>query len=57
MPNMYPSPRKSSVQAETLDILDGNICIRIPTIEVEAAALATPSRNLYYEEGWAMFIN
>ncbi len=57
MPNMYPSPRESSVQAETLDILDGNICMRIPTIEVEAAALATPSRNLYYEEGWAMLEN
>lgn len=49
---MYPKPRLISVQAVMLDSLPGNICINIAMMEVAAAALPAPSKNL---EGTKIF--
>ena len=48
---MYPSPRLISAQAVILASFPGKICMRMLSIAVLAAALATPSKNL---EGYAL---
>ena len=46
---MVPIPNAASNQDITVDTLPGYVIIRIGTIEVHAAASATPSRNLKHK--------
>ena len=46
LPNMYPSPKSISVQDMIVETLLGKSFIKIETPEPQAAASATPSKNL-----------